>query len=88
MASAIGATAFSAGNVVSIGLVANIITTAIRYQFVSGITTGRYTTLTANDSVGFVTGMGGSLIVAAIITFARMFASNLRGSERKDRTSL
>jgi MFS family permease len=87
VASAIRATVFNTGNVVSIGLVAYIITTAIPYQVVSGITTGGYTTLTASESAGFVIGMGRAFIVAAIITFAGMFASSLRGSEIKNRTS-
>jgi MFS family permease len=86
VASAIRATVFNTGNVVSIDLVAYIITTAIPYQVVSGIITGGYTTLTAGESAGFVIGMGRAFIVAAIITFAGMFASSLRGSEIKNRT--
>ncbi|MGA3108541.1 MAG: MFS transporter [Candidatus Bathyarchaeia archaeon] len=87
VASAIRATVFNTGNVVSIGLVAYIITTAIPYQVVSGIIIGGYTTLTAGESVGFVTGMGRAFIVASIITFIGMFASSLRGSEGKNITS-
>jgi MFS family permease len=84
VASAVRATVFNSGNVVSIGLVAYIITTAIPYQVVSGIITGGYTTLTANESVRFVTGMGRAFVVAAIIGFAGMFASSLRGQEAKN----
>lgn len=87
VASAIRATVFNTGNVVSIGLVAYIITTAIPYQIVSGIITGGYTTLTASESAGFVTGMSRAFIVAAIITLAGMFASSLRGAEGKNRTN-
>jgi len=87
VASAIRATLFNTGNVVSIGLVAYIITTAIPYQVVSAIIIGGYTTLTASESVGFVTGMGRAFIVAAIITFVGMFASSLRGSESKGATN-
>jgi EmrB/QacA subfamily drug resistance transporter len=83
VASAVRATLFNTGNVVSIGLVAYIITTAIPYQMVSGIITGGYTTLTASDSVGFVTGVGRAFIVAAIITLVGMFTSSLRGHETK-----
>lgn len=87
VASAIRATVFNTGNVVSIGLVAYIITTAIPYQVVSGIITGGYTTLSPNESMGFVTGMSRAFIVAAIITFAGTLASTLRGSEGKNRTN-
>jgi EmrB/QacA subfamily drug resistance transporter len=79
VASAIRATVFNAGNVISIGLVAYIVTTAIPYQVVSGIITGGYTSLTPGDAAGFVTGMGRAFIVAAVITFVGMFASSLRG---------
>ena len=88
VASGIRATMFNAGNVVSIGLVAYVITTAIPYQVVSEIITGGYTSLTVGDAAGFVTGMSRAFIVAAIITFAAMFASSLRGAEYKDRTML
>jgi MFS family permease len=83
VASAVRATVFNTGNVVSIGLVAYIITTAIPYQVVSGIITGGYTSLTLSESVGFMTGIGRAFIVAAVITLAGMFASNLRGAEMK-----
>jgi MFS family permease len=86
VASAIRATLFNTGNVVSIGLVAYIITTAIPYQVVSGIISGGYATLTPNESIGFVTGMGRAFIVAAAITLVGMFVSNLRGREIKTRT--
>jgi hypothetical protein len=78
---------FNTGNVVSIGLVAYIITTAIPYQVVSGIITGGYTSLSANEAVGFVTGMGRAFVVGAIISFAGMFASSLRGQEIKHTTT-
>ena len=84
VASAVRATVFNTGNVVSIGLVAYIITTAIPYRVVSGIITGGYTTLTPSDSIGFVTGVGRAFIVAAIITLGGMFASSLRGPEVKN----
>ena len=84
VASAVRATVFNTGNVVSIGLVAYIITTAIPYRVVSGIITGGYTTLTPSDSIGFVTGVGRAFIVAAIITLAGMFASSLRGPKVKN----
>ena len=84
VASAVRATLFNTGNVVSIGLVAYIITTAIPYQVVSGIITGGYTTLTPSDSVGFMTGIGRTFIIAAVITLAGMFASSLRGHETKN----
>lgn len=87
VASAIRATLFNTGNVVSIGLVAYIITTAIPYQVVSGIISGGYTTLTPSESIGFVTGMGRAFIVAAAITLVGMFVSSLRGREIKTRTT-
>jgi MFS family permease len=83
VASAVRATIFNTGNVVSIGLVAYIITTVIPYQVVSGILTGGYTTLTAADATGFVSGIGRAFVVTAIITFAGMFASSLRGPKNK-----
>jgi EmrB/QacA subfamily drug resistance transporter len=83
IASGIRATVFNAGNVISIGLVAYVVTTAIPYHIVSGIITGGYTSLTSSDAAGFVTGMSRAFIVAAIITFVGMFASSLRGSESK-----
>ena len=87
VASAVRATLFNTGNVVSIGLVAYIITTAIPYQVVSGIISGGYTTLTPNESIGFVTGMGRAFLVAAVITVVGMFVSTLRGHEIKARTT-
>ncbi len=87
VASAVRATLFNTGNVVSIGLVAYIITTAIPYQVVSGIISGGYTTLTPNESIGFVTGMGRAFLVAAAITVVGMFVSTLRGREIKTRTT-
>ena len=83
VASAIRATVFNAGNVISIGLVAYIVTTAIPYQIVSEIITGGYTSLTPADASGFVVGMSRAFIVSAIITFAGMLASSLRGHELK-----
>jgi EmrB/QacA subfamily drug resistance transporter len=85
VASGIRATVFNAGNVISIGLVAYIITTAVPYPIVSGIITGGYSSLTPSDASGFVTGMGRAFIVSAILTFAGMVASSLRGSENKER---
>jgi MFS family permease len=79
VASAVRATLFNAGSVVSIGLVAYIVTTAIPYEVVSGIITGGYTALTPGDSIGFVTGIGRAFVVAAMITIIGMFASSLRG---------
>ena len=87
VASAVRATLFNTGSVVSIGLVAYIITTAIPYQVVSGIISGGYTTLTPNESIGFVTGMGRAFLVAAAITVVGMFVSTLRGREIKTRTT-
>jgi len=86
IASGIRATVFNTGSVISIGLVAYIITTAIPYQVVSGIITGGYTTLTPGESIGFVSGIGRAFVVAAIITFLGMFASSLRGPETKTHT--
>ncbi len=83
VASGVRATIFNTGNVVSIGLVAYIITTVIPYQVVSGILTGGYTALTPNESIGFVTGIGHAFIVAAIITFIGMLASSVRGPETR-----
>lgn len=83
VASAVRATVFNTGNVVSIGLVAYIITTVIPYQVVSGIIVGGYTTLSANEAIGFVTGVKLAFIVTAIITLMGMFASSLRGPENK-----
>jgi EmrB/QacA subfamily drug resistance transporter len=86
IASGIRATVFNTGSVISIGLVAYIITTAIPYQIVSGIITGGYTTLTPGESIGFVSGIGRAFLVAAIITFLGMFASSLRGPKTKTHT--
>jgi EmrB/QacA subfamily drug resistance transporter len=83
VASAVRATVFNTGNVVSIGLVAYAITTVIPYQAVSGIITGGYTTLTPSESIGFMTGIGRTFVIAAIITLAGMFASSLRGSKTR-----
>jgi EmrB/QacA subfamily drug resistance transporter len=83
VASAVRATLFNSGSVISIGLVAYIITTAIPYQVVSEIITGGYTTLTSGESMGFVTGIGRAFIVTAIITLVGMFASSLRGPETR-----
>jgi MFS family permease len=88
VASGIRATVFNTGSVVSIGLVAYIITTAIPYQVVSGIITGGYTTLTSGEALGFVSGIGRAFLVAAVITFVGMFASSLRGPETKTHTNL
>lgn len=88
VASGIRATVFNTGSVVSIGLVAYIITTAIPYQVVSGIITGGYTNLTSGEALGFVTGIGRAFLVAAAITIVGMFASSLRGSETKTHTHL
>ena len=79
VASAVRATVFNSGNVISIGLVAYIITTVIPYQVVSGIITGGYTTLTASESMGFMMGIGRTFMIAVFITMAGMFASSLRG---------
>lgn len=79
VASAIRATLFNTGNVVSVGLVAFIITTAIPYSVVSSIIVGGYTSLTPEDAVGFVAGISRAFIVAAAITLTGMFASSLRG---------
>lgn len=87
VASAVRATVFNTGSVVSIGLVAYIITTVIPYRVVSGIISGGYTTLTPADSMGFVTGIGRTFIVTAIITLVGMFASSLRGAETKTQVS-
>ncbi len=83
VASAIRATVFNTGNVISIGLVAYIITTAIPYPVVSGIITGGYTTLTPGEAIGFVTGIGRAFLVAAAITLIGAFASSLRGPEKQ-----
>jgi EmrB/QacA subfamily drug resistance transporter len=88
VASGIRATVFNTGSVISIGLVAYIITTAIPYQVVSGILTGGYTTLTPGEAMGFVDGVGRAFLVAAVITLIGMFAASLRGSENKTFTGL
>jgi len=87
VASAVRATIFNTGSVISIGLVAYIITTIIPYQVVSGLITGGYTTLTSSESVGFVTGVGRAFAVAAVITIAGMLASSLRGPKTKNHNS-
>ncbi len=83
VASAVRATVFNTGSVISIGLVAYIITTAIPYQVVSGMITGGYTTLTPGESIGFVTGIGRAFLVAAAITLIGAFTSGLRGPEKQ-----
>lgn len=83
VASAIRATVFNTGGVISIGLVAYIVTTAIPYQVMSGIITGGYSTLTPAESAGFVIGIGRAFLVAAAITLLGAFASSLRGQERQ-----
>jgi EmrB/QacA subfamily drug resistance transporter len=83
VASAVRATVFNTGNVVSIGLVAYIITTVIPYQVVSGIILGGYTALSTMESTGFVTGVGRAFMITAVITLLGMFASSLRGPENK-----
>ena len=83
VASGVRATMFNAGSVVSIGLVAYAITTAIPYHVGSEIITGGYTSLTVGDATGFMTGISRAFIVAAVITFVAMFASSLRGVESK-----
>jgi len=88
IASGIRATVFNSGSVISLGLVAYIITTAIPYQVVSGIITGGYTTLTSGEALGFVSGIERAFLVAAVITLIGMFASSLRGPETKTRTEL
>lgn len=84
IASAVRATIFNTGNVVSIGLVAYIITTVIPYQVVSGLITGGYASLTPGESIGFVAGIGRAFIVTAFISLAGMFAASLRGPEIKN----
>jgi EmrB/QacA subfamily drug resistance transporter len=88
VASGIRATVFNTGSVISLGLVAYIITTAIPYQVVSGIITGGYTTLTSGEAVGFVSGIGRAFLVAAVITLIGMFASSLRGHATKTHTDI
>jgi EmrB/QacA subfamily drug resistance transporter len=83
VASGIRSTVFNSGSVVSIGLVAYIITTVMPYQVVSGIVSGGYTTLTLSESLEFVTGIGRAFIVTTIITLIGMFVSSLRGREAK-----
>jgi EmrB/QacA subfamily drug resistance transporter len=83
VASATRATIFNTGNVVSVGLVAFIITTAIPYAVASSIIIGGYTSLTAEDALGFVTGVHRAFLVTAAITLTGMFASSLRGPERQ-----
>jgi MFS family permease len=85
VASAIRATLFNTGNVISIALVAYIITTAIPYQVVSGIITGGYTSLTPSESMGFIIGIGRTFLVAAAITLLGAFASSLRGPKPDER---
>jgi len=81
IASGVRATVMNTGNVISIGLVAYIITTVIPYPVVSGILTGGYTALTSAESTGFVAGIQRAFIVTAIMTLAATFSSSLRGQE-------
>lgn len=87
VASAVRATVFNTANVVSIGLVAFIITTAVPYQVVSKIVMAGYIVLSPAESIGFVTGIGRAFIVIAIIALAGVFASSLRGPEKKARAA-
>lgn len=84
VASAVRSTIFNTGSVVSIGIVAYIITTAIPYKVVSGIISGGYTSLTSGEAVGFLTGVQRAFIVITIITCVGTFASSLRGHENKN----
>jgi EmrB/QacA subfamily drug resistance transporter len=81
IASAVRATLFNSANVVSVGLVAFVITTAIPYATVSGIISGGHSVLTPSESTAFLTGVGRAFIVMAAVTIVGMFASSLRGSK-------
>jgi hypothetical protein len=87
VASAVRATIFNIGIVVSVGLVAYIITTVMPYQLVSGLIIGGYTTLTPNDSKNLMTGIGRAFTVTAIITMIGMLPSRLRGPETSAQTT-
>jgi len=82
VASAIRATIFNAGGVVSIGMVAAIVTTAIPYSTVSQILIGGITSLSTADALGFVEGIRRAFLVAALLTLPAAVASSFRGSKR------
>ena len=79
IASAVRATLFNTGSVVSLSIVAAIITTAIPYSTVSGIITGGYTSLTPLETVGFVIGLRRAFLASFLITIPAIIASSLRG---------
>ncbi len=79
VASAVRATIFNTGAVVSIGMVAAIITTAIPYHTVSQIIIGGNVSLTPADALGFVEGLQRSFLVSGLITVPAAIASSLRG---------
>ena len=86
VASGIRSTVFNSGSVVSIGLVAYIITTVMPYQVVSGIVSGGYTVLTPGESLEFVTGIGRAFIVATIIMLIGVFVSACAAAKRRPQT--
>ncbi len=79
VASAVRATIFNTGAVVSIGMVAAIITTAIPYHTVSQIIIGGNVSLTPAEALGFVGGLRRSFLVSGLITVPAAIASSLRG---------
>ena len=87
VASAVRSTIFNIGIVVSVGLVAYIITTVMPYQLVSGIIMGGYTTLTPSDSNNLMIGIERAFTVTAIVSLIGMLPSSLRGPETSARTT-
>ncbi len=85
--SAIRATLFNTGSVVSIGMVAAIITTAIPYSTVSAIISGGSVVLTASEASGFVEGIRRGFFVAALITIPAIIASSSRGKDTRSNDS-
>jgi MFS family permease len=87
VASAVRSTIFNIGIVVSVGLVAYIITTVMPYQLVSGIIMGGYTTLTPSDSNNLMIGIERAFTVTAIVSLIGILPSSLRGPETSARTT-
>ncbi len=89
VASAIRATLFNTGSVVSIGLVASVITTAIPYSTVSQIIARGNVgaVLTTSERLGFVEGIRRGFIVSAAIIVPAAMASSLRGAKNSEETA-
>lgn len=83
VASAIRATIFNTGGVVSIGMVAAIVTTAIPYSTVSQIIAGTIPILTGSEAFGFVEGIRRAFLASAILMVPAAIASSFRGPKLK-----